>query len=72
MLWFLCMLLPFVGSVVSYVVLRSSRVPVWFDILVVAAAATWPAIIWFWPQLVAVDQQDLLEIRDMSGVLVPF
>jgi len=66
------MLLPFAGSVVAYLVLRSRRVPVWFDILVIAAAAAWPAIIWFRPQLVAVDQQDLLEIQDMVGVLVPF
>jgi hypothetical protein len=71
MLLFSVMLLPFVGSVVAYLVLRSRRAPVWFDMLVVIAAAAWPSIIWFRPQLVAMDQ-DLLEIQDMAGVLVPF
>ncbi|MEP6821631.1 MAG: hypothetical protein ABI946_04700 [Chthoniobacterales bacterium] len=66
------MLLPFLGAVVGYLVLRSRRVPIWFDILVIAAAAAFPAVILFRPQLVAVDQQDLLELRDMAGVLVPF
>ena len=66
------MLLPFAGSVVGYLLLRSRRVPVWFDLLVVVAAAALPAIIWFRPQLVAADEQDLLEIQDMAGVLVPF
>jgi hypothetical protein len=72
MLLFSVMLLPFVGSVVAYLVLRSRRVPVWIDMLVVIAAAAWPSIIWFRPQLVAMHQQDLLEIQDMAGVLVPF
>ena len=72
MLWFASMLLPFAGSVVAYMVVRSRRVPVWFDILIIAAAATFPAIICFRPQLVAIDQQDLLEIQAMAGVLVPY
>lgn len=72
MLWFSLMLLPFVGSVAGYLVLRSRHTPAWFDALVVMAAATFPCIIWFWPQLVALDAQDLLEIQDMTGVLVPF
>jgi hypothetical protein len=71
MLWFCMMLLPFVGAVLAYLFFRR-RAPVWFDAFVIIAAAAFPCIIWFWPQLVAVDAQDLLEIRDMTGVLVPF
>jgi hypothetical protein len=65
------MLLPFVGAVLAYLFLRR-HAPVWFDALVIIVSAAFPCIIWFWPQLVAVDAQDLLEIQDMTGVLVPF
>jgi hypothetical protein len=71
MLWFFLMLLPFVGAVLVYLVLRRSA-PLWFDALVIIVAAALPCIILFRPQLVAVSAQDLLEIRDMTGVLVPF
>ena len=71
MLWFCMLLLPFLGAVVAYLVLRRGA-PVWFDALVVAAAAAFPCIIWFRPQFVAMNAQDLLEIQDMTGALVPF
>ena len=71
MLWFCMMLLPFVGAILAYLVFRRGA-PVWFDALVIAAAAAFPCVIWFCPQFVAGDAQDLLEIRDMTGVLVPF
>ena len=72
MTFFLLLLLPFIAAVIGYVALRSRRVPVWFDALIIATAAALPCIIWFRPEFVAQDASDLGEIRDMSGLLIPF